>query len=537
MYKILLVDDEQIVRESIKKNIKWDELGFELVDDCSNGHEAMESVDKFIPDVVITDICMPFIDGLELTRFIVQKYPRIKVIILTGYEEFDYAQQAVKLKAYDFILKPITARELKGILIKLKNELDEENIKLQNISKIEDQIIESIPLLREHFLNRLILGNMQFDNIEKKFDYFKIHFNGRFLVVFVVDVDGNGDFIAGTEDEIQYYAVFNICEEIVSKYSSGIAFQNNAEKTIVILSDEDSEILETKVISITEEIRQIIETHFKFTITIGIGKICNQVEALNDCYQYAVTALNHRFIQGKNHVISISNFEHQKSSVLYSRIEWDKKISEAIKSGTAEETDKIIENSISSLKTSFVSVSKCYEQVQQLFLTITDTLGQIGIDDAELSAEEFNVMPEISSFKTLSEIEEWLKKYCHKVNTFISNKRDKYLGKQAMAATEYINMHYMDEDISLNSICTYLSMSVSYFCTMFKTFTGETFIEFLTRMRMNKAKELLKTTDLKTYEIASKVGYVDAHYFGMIFKKTLKMTPTEYRERMQNENK
>jgi two-component system response regulator YesN len=536
MYNILIVDDEATVRHSIRNNINWNSLGYNFVGDCENGSEAIDEIDKFQPDVVLTDITMPFVDGLELTRYILEKYPRIKVIILTGYDDFDYARQAVKLKAYDYILKPITADELRKLLLRLKDSLDEENRKLQNISRIEMQVKESLPLLKERFLNRLVSGHLQEGSVFNKLEYFGIHFGCNNFLVFIVDVDDYGEFntlqLSGAEDELAYYAVFNITEEIVSTYGPEVVFQNNNEKTIVILNDDNIQEFKEKVVGICEEIRQVIEKYLELTVTIGVGGACSGLSNISRSYEGAVTALNYRFVQGKNHVINMSDIEGELNNNSKYNKEYEKKLADAIKSGTVKETDEIISMITGELKKTFVSIDKCYIHIHRLVILIIDQLGEMGINETELFGKEINPVMEVYNLKTLGDFEHWLKLYCQKANSIIVGKRDNYSKTQALKAEEYIKENYMDENISLNAMCRHMLMSLSYFSTVFKSYTGETFVEYLTRIRMENAKALLKTTDLKTYEVASKVGYSDPHYFGMIFKKTMGMTPTEFRDRV-----
>ncbi|UUZ84769.1 response regulator [Paenibacillus sp. P26] len=151
MYKILLVDDEAIVREAIKERINWQEHGFECVGDCENGLEAVELVERFRPDIVLTDICMPFMDGLELTRYLSRACPATRVVILTGHEDFDYAQQAVKLKVTDYILKPITASELGEVLARIRGEMDAEAKRHEDLFRLRQRLNESFPVAEGAF--------------------------------------------------------------------------------------------------------------------------------------------------------------------------------------------------------------------------------------------------------------------------------------------------------------------------------------------------------------------------------------------------
>lgn len=534
MYTILIVDDESFVREGIKENIDWNKHGFELVGDCENGLQAMEAVDRFKPDIVLTDICMPFVDGLELTRYIVEKYACTKVVILTGYDEFEYAQQAVKLKAFDYMLKPITANELRKVLDKLKKELDEESSKLEDLNRLKKQLRESLPLLRERFLNRLISGNLKTSEIKDKLDYFSIKLSGSCYLAFTLDIDDYGDFKLshpGTEDELLQFAVFNICEEIISSRANCIVFQNSTEKPVMIIAGDEPQALQEASADLSEEIRQAVEKFLKFSVTIGIGKSCTDIGDINLSYKYALSALDYRFLMGKNRVISINDIEGNVLERPAYNNEWERKLVSAIKIGTTEDIEAIASLLIQNLKESYTSIQKCYYQIQQAVMSVIGALNELGISETEVFGEEGRLLAEVYRLKTLDETKEWLKKLFKTASGYLTGRRNDNCQIQAEKAIEYIKDNYSDPGISLNAICKHLLMSTSYFSAVFKSYTGQTFVEHLTKVRVEKAMELLKSTNLKTYEIAEKVGYNDPHYFSLIFKKSSGYSPSEYRDR------
>lgn len=193
MYKIIIADDEATVREGIRDHLNWHELGFEVVGDFENDREVIQAMELLRPDVVLTDINMPFVDGLELSRFLFDHYPRTKVIILTGYDEFEYAQQALKLKVHDYILKPNTAAEIRQILIRLKAEMDEEGRKTDDLTRLKERLRESLPLARERFLNQLTSGIVREGELKDKLAYLELSIEGMHHLVAVIDVDDHGE--------------------------------------------------------------------------------------------------------------------------------------------------------------------------------------------------------------------------------------------------------------------------------------------------------------------------------------------------------
>ncbi|NHN32361.1 response regulator [Paenibacillus agricola] len=535
MYTIVIADDEANVREGIRDHINWHELGFEVVGDFENGREVIDAMEQLQPDVVLTDINMPFVDGLEVASFLFNHYPRTKVIILTGYDEFDYAQQALKLKVHDYILKPNTADEIRQILIRLKTEMDEEARRTEDLTKLKGRLKESLPLVRERFLNQLISGNVREGELKDKLAYLELSIEGLHILVAVIDVDDHGElekYYPETESALLYFAVYNISEELIAKHNGGIVFQNNNEKTIVILSGSEVEALYESAINILEQINAAVKSFLKFTVSIGVGDVCTGLNNIHLSHKRATSALDYRFLLGKNRVISINDIEgNAKAHMPYNKV-WESKLVTGIKSGTLEETELVIGHIIQNLKESYLPLDRCYIRIQQVMISIIDALDELDIREDAIDRLESNPLTEIYDLKTLNEVEAWLVAYCRKVSLMISEKRDHFGRVQMMKAEAYIQAHYADELISLGSVCKYLTMSKSYFSLLFKTYNSETFISFLTKLRIEKAKEMLKQTNLKSYEIAERVGYADPQYFSVIFKKTTGMTTTEYRNKI-----
>jgi two-component system response regulator YesN len=535
MYKIVIADDEDNVREGIRESLNWHELGFEVVGVFENGRELIEALEQLQPDVVLTDINMPFMDGLEVSSYLFEHYPHTKIIILTGYDEFEYAQQALKLKVHDYILKPNTADELHEILSKVKDELDDENRKVEDLSKLKQQLRESLPLVRERFLNQLVTGNIREGKLEDKLAYLGIDLSGSHYLVAVIDVDDHGElqrFYPENESELLYFAVCNISGEIVTRKKNGIVFQNNNEKTIVILHGENVETLREEALRILEEINLSVKEYLRFTVSIGVGDICASLNKIHLSHGRASTALDYRFFLGKNRIIHISDIEGElDESIPYDKL-WERKLALGLKSGTQQEIEVIVENIIKNLKESYLPMDRCYIHIQQIIISIMDALDELEIREALHSNATLSPLTEIYGLKTLDEVEEWLKSYCSRTTSLIVETRNNFCKMQAMKAEEYIKVNYADANISMDMVCKYLVLSTSYFSLIFKNHTGETFIGYLTRIRVEKAKELLKCTDLKTYEIADRVGYTDPHYFNLIFKKATGMTPTVYRKLM-----
>lgn len=533
MYKVLLVDDEVVVREGIKERIDWNELGLVCVGDCENGMEAIEAVDQLMPDVVITDINMPFVDGLELARYIAEQHPLTKVIILTGFDDFSYAQQAIKLSVNDFILKPITAMELRKVLVKVTAEMDEEKRKREDFVRLKIQLNESLPLLRERFLERMATSSIHQREREERLVYFRISLNAPYYLAIATDIDHFPEDHQNADRDLLRFAMFNVIQEIVENEPGSVVFRNRDEKVIAILSGEAEEPLFDIAQQLSEKMRHLIQSYLKFTVTVGIGRSCCSLNHLPQSYESALAALEYRFLLGVNKVISIVDMEgHPATSGEYQQ-EWEQgeqRLISCIKTGTSKELKETLHSIIQHYKTSLLSMQQCYIHIQKLIITLIRNLNQLGIQEVDIFGNGINPITHIYHFQTLEDLESWLFDRCsHTINTIIEQRND-LCESQIKAAEAYLKEHYSDETLSLAKICKHVHMSTSYFSSLFKSQTGRTFVEYLTLERIEKAKELLKFTTLKTYEIASRVGYHDPHYFSMLFKKITGDTPTEYRQ-------
>jgi Response regulator containing CheY-like receiver domain and AraC-type DNA-binding domain len=532
LYTILLVDDEAVVREGIRERIPWEELGFRCVADCENGVQALEEIERLRPHIVLTDINMPFMDGLALSREVMERYPETKVVILTGYDDFEYAQQALKLKVKDFILKPVTAAEFSAMLHKLRLELDEEKREREDLARLQSQLHESMPLLKERFLERMSTIALSEKEIASRLHYFQIQLTGPCYLGLAIDMDrleeqGGAD----TDRELLRFAIYNIAQEIISAEPGAVVFRSREERVMAVLGGEREELLQEKAQELAERIRQSAVQFLKLTVSVGIGMTVHSYTRIKETCKAAASALDYRLVLGDNSVISILDMEKRRSSPAGHPAEFDRELIAGIKTGTADEVERAIEALIRFNKAELTSIDHCYLRIQRTILAVMQSLGDIGCKESEVFGEGINPMTEIYRFRTMEEIGDWLKTACRQaVHSVTATRRDQ-CRSQIEEAIAYLDSNYEDENLSVKAVCKEVHMSVSYFSAAFKAYTGKTFIEYVTSVRMDKAKELLKFTGLRTYEIAARTGYSDAQYFSVLFKKHTGESPTDYRHR------
>ncbi|MBU3145774.1 response regulator [Clostridium sp. CF012] len=535
MYKLILVDDEEEVRKGIIQKINWQQYGFELVGEAENGREALELSEKFTPDVVITDIKMPFMDGLQLSEELRKRYPTIKIIILTGFDKFEYAQKAVNLNVVEYALKPVSAKEFIEVLLRVKAQIDEEMLRKKDMEAMNEYFVKSLPILKEKFLTYLITSKLNKDEIEEKCKNYNINLNGNRFVVAAINIDRkiiykDKKIDNSNEVDLIKFAVINIIEEILFERDRGIVFIHN--DLIVIISpylEEDRGYIFNSIQATLEEIKQNIEKYLKLTITIGLGTITSDVSNIYDSYQNAILALDYRFIMGNNRIIWIEDIEPSSSE----KIVFDEIMEHDLRSSIKVGTESEIIQTIDGLFYQLLDVKAPFKHFQiyllEILTTIIKTAESLNVDLTYIFGENYNLFVELYEFNDLNQVKSWFEYISIKIMNYITKDRQDSCTLLVEKTKAYINKHYSDSSITINSLCNYLYISPTYFSFIFKKETKMTFINYLTQIRMDASKELIKATKLKSFEIAYKVGYAEPNYFSYCFKKHFGISPSEFR--------
>lgn len=528
MYRIVLIDDEDVVRKGMRDLVPWEELGLEMMGDAGDGEKGLELIQRVMPHIIFLDINMPKMDGMKLTKIVRETYPDMKIVLITGYDEFSYAREALRLGVEDYILKPITKDEvvtlLEKIITKLKGEQEEE--KKQKL--IEEKIKQSYDLMRQRCIEQLLFNEIDEALIIKKTRSADIPFDKMYYSVALIDYD---HFIKGlgcNENEITFFAIQNIADEIVKKNEWGVTFEINGINGILYYTDEGQGLLDTYKTRL-EYIKNTITQYLDITITIGMGKLVHAIGDIHVAYKTANEALINRFFIGTNKIIATESYP-KLEHISYENewLEWEERLINAIKD--PKSFDEVLEEIDSKMEEFRMSIESCQEIWHILISTMLKKFVQIDERVTELFPNSINIMTEIKSKKTIEAIKSWV------YNLYINCTN--YIEEQASPnkihlqnITRFVENNYHIPDLSVNRVCKEVHLSPSYFSSVFKKATGGTFIQFVTDYRLEKAKEMLKYTSFKTYEIAEKVGYQDPQYFSTLFRKQFKMTPSEYRKK------
>ena len=524
MYKLLIVEDEPIVRQGITQMIPFEEFGFELVAACENGIQAQQIIDQSPPDAMISDICMPDMDGLELCAYVHQKYPHIKTILLTGYDEFEYARQALTVGVLDYLLKPITKKQFKALLEKLKVALDREYAEKQKYISLESDAYKGEKVAKEQFLNKLVTTPMDTDIFQETVKKLDLPLITEAYITATVKLCESENVKSKLSQAVNY-AAYNVADEICSKHPGAVAFQNIDGNTSLIIGGP-REGIEQFAQLVIKEVYSALTDSLWLEVHIGIGYYVSHIQRLPESYQSAQIALYYQFLSPDKNIINIADMVSQKSSSHFLSENRVLDITNIILDGDEPLLTRQIHTLFDDIRSTYMTFEQCIFYLNHLLekvsLSVSRTIDRQVVGIAVSSGSEKE--------KTLEKLERQFLDSCQKMLQATKSAPITQPEKQGEKAARYIDEHFSNPDLSLKDICSHLAISVSYFSSIFKSYTDLTFVEYLTERRVEKAKQLLKNTDKSIAEISEAVGYKEPHYFSMIFKKSTGMTPKNYRK-------
>ncbi|HHV12100.1 MAG TPA: response regulator [Clostridiales bacterium] len=531
MFKVLLVDDEILTREAISRNIPWEDQGFYLVGAAENGQDAIGYIEKERPDLVITDICMPYMDGLELASYVYQKHPDTKVVILSGHDEFEYARHALEYRVKEYIVKPVTSLELKEVLKRVKLSLEEDARQKAHIERIQAEYEKNIPVLRERFLRKLLEEKYSKQDVFEQMRNLGIQLQGQYYAVALLDLEDASEFCMiypDQEQDLVDFTIGNIANEIMEGNKQGIMVHLSEQKTALLFAADGEEELLGEVKRACDRILQALWDFVKIKVSVVVGETVREPYGWRDSCQSAKEALEYKFLSEKKDYIHGTDLKERKHINGHIPVHhWSDKLSLCIKLNRKEELEQEIEALFSDILENCCLKKDIILYIQNTLLSII-----VAVESNERAEKEYleerSMMKKLPDNKYLEDVKSAFINICFSIMDKVAGQKEGEGRRQSVLAMDYIEKNYMDPNMSLSMVCSYLGVSISYFSVIFKNHTGETFVEALTRIRIEKSKKLMDTTDYRAYEIAERVGYKDPHYFSLIFKKVTGMTPSEY---------
>ena len=529
MYKVFLVDDEIVVREGIRDNINWDITNFTFAGEAPDGEMALPLIQEIKPDILITDIKMPFMDGLQLSRIIKKSMPWIKIMILSGHDEFNFAKEAISIGVTDYLLKPINSSDLIKSLNKVVGQIETEKKEREDVERLKYQVKNNSTLVKDQFLNELSLGIISPVEAIEKCEQFHIHIIAKYYLVEIIESEIMENTISNKQSS-GYFKIDSVISRIVDDNPDIIKFKRNMQETVLIFKGDTVADLEENAYSFAQSIKYEVERNTGNWLTIGIGSPRERIQGITESFSDADIAKNHKYVFGRNKIIGIKDIKADgldKDELL--KLD-NMSIINYLKCGSKSNIQEYISSYIQCLsEPSLKSLIYTYYAFMDIVLTSARFVKELGGDIEVLVPELMHLEKILENMDSISGFKDCAEKILTKVFDFRDSKVENRYGSVINKAKDYINDYYLDPEISLNSIAAFVNISPSHFSTIFSQGTGDTFIAYLTMTRMKKAMEFLKTTNQKSSEIAYKVGYNDPHYFSYLFKKVTGLTPKEYR--------
>ena len=534
MLKVLLVDDEEIIREGMSRGINWAELGFTVAAQAEDGGEALEQVEITRPDVIITDIRMPFVDGLEFIARVKAKYPEIYIVIISGHDEFDYAQKAIKLGAYDYILKPIELDYLGEVLVKIRREVEEAQKKETEVRELKGKLSENLSLARERLIREVIGGKKETAQVrDERGEPDAIH-RGRAYIVMLAQVDDYYLITQNMEEaEIRELedAFGKAVYRLNGEFPGIVAFINGSCQAILCLWDASTGELDARLKDLCGIVRDMAGGEGLYSVTLALGNPCSSVEGLAGCYREAAEAMNYKFVIGRGRNIWYKDIHRvPREEAKPVDFHHDRELVSAIKLGDKKAIEAWLEALTTEIR-SRGSNSYLYMQIviSNLYMQALKALKEAGGSADEVFTDPLAAYKKVLAHQTIEGMAGELAGLLASISDYINIKRQGRFDFIIEKAKEFIKANYANNELSLESLAGHVNMSACYFSVIFKQEVGETFIDYLTRARIEKAGELLMTTHYKSYEISYMVGYDNPTYFSTAFKKYTGTSPTEFR--------
>ncbi len=529
MYRFMLIDDEPEIREGLQEVVHFDELGFSLVGEAANGVEGLRLAELLRPDLIITDIRMPLMDGLTMAAQIKKVLPTVQFIILSGYDEFEYARQAIEITALRYLLKPISSVEFIAVMEDVKKRMDDAFAQRRDLSRLRAHFASSLPLLREQLLSSLLMGNMDSREALETASRYGVDLASHSYSVAMIrlqpETQPRGLDAIGSP-ELLSFAIANVTEEILSAHVKHHLFHHEGMLSVLLCLEGQPDDL-ARVANAMEEVRQNVEHYLGSVVIIGIGTRCDSLSALPACTRQAYSALNHASLMEGGQVLSITDMVPRSENTLSIDEYTLRVLGNSLKLGDAAKAADTVDALLLACRNRLATLL----EYRAFLLEILMVFIRVGRDLDMGSPEDVqqDVLDALLKCPPIPEATRIFKALCVRFTAAVADSRASSSLSLARDAVDYIRRHYAEADLTVDKLCGHLHISTSYFSALFKKETRKTFLQYITELRMDKAMTLLASGELRTAEVAVRVGISDPSYFSYSFKRHFGVSPSHVR--------
>lgn len=518
--KVLVVDDEKLERILIQRGFAWEENGFQIIGEADSGKAGLEFIKYKHPDVVLTDISMPNMDGLAFAEAIKKEYPDCYIVIITGYREFEYARSAVKIGVEDFLLKPVNIDEIGKVMDCIKQKISENKVKREEVQKLKESLSVEQDILRESFFQRLVEKRISEEEAMEKLNIYgheKLLLHCCCMNISIKE-DSRGTELSDNHKKILEYVRNNMPKECV-------VFVHFMHNIIFLFMDGQKDNMCNYAQQLFTEV-----IHNKIEATIGLSGVHSGFEGISQAFWESEKSLSASVLLGQNRIIEYCEYQSiMEKSQPMPVLQWEE-FSFALTNGVSDRVEQMLNEYFEIMRKSTSA------DVEQLHLVTMHTLSKVGTTLNKYGTSLFQLMGEeqlfqnIRMLRTMEESQELIRKCIENVFEYHKKKKEKPGKRVVEQALAYVDENYCDPDITLKIVAEKVFSNESYLSRVFKQEVGQSLTEYITKKRIDESIRLFNTTDLKVYEVAEKVGFRDPHYFSICFKKWMGITVKEFRK-------
>ncbi len=520
-YKVLLVDDDEQIRSGVASFIKKSNLRLTLVAEAENGADGLDIAEMLRPDIVLTDIKMPYMDGLEFCKKLRNILPAAKLVIFSGFDKFEYAQKAIEMSVFRYILKPINSEELKEVLLEVRGEIEQERAAQRDKAVLRRIYEQSLPVLRETLFVRLLDGRISAAEAQNYANSYGISLDEKYWSVCLIKSK------CKENEQLTLTSIRSFLEKHVEFFGHTFYIAQYTDSLAMLMGVNNSDDISALINELTR-ICNLSKSYLENPIICGVGRAYKNIEYVAVSAEEAQSALCYRMLSDQN-IVYIADVEPKADKLIAFDEAAEKELTAQIKTGCTEN----IKVTVDALSQKLNGASQDIMQSRLFFIEMITCLlrfiRKYDIALAQVFGEDFNGFVELTDFSSVDTAMEWFYNCCLKVQKLIITQSKDNKQFKINEAKEFIAKNYSDTTLDVDTLCDHLHLSPAYFSTLFKKHTDMSFTAYVTDVRMQAAVQLLQSTDEKTYAIAEKVGYIDPNYFSYVFKKKFGVSPSKYR--------
>ncbi|MBP1966623.1 response regulator [Paenibacillus aceris] len=536
--RVLLVDDEYYFRKLLINLIDWEALGYIIEEEAENGSQALELARQEQYDLIVADINMPGMTGLDFVEALRSSYIETKVIFITSYDIFEFAQAAITLGASYYLLKPVDEDELSRALTEIREEFLQEMQSTLDVKYLKEQVERTKPLLRDHFVRQLLLyePSDRPETLNQHAQFYDIPLNARGYVAFVVEIDELGvRYSEEQERQLWRFAVKNILKDTFESSGAYCAVIDGEDNKIAILvghnKDQDKELMD-----LCDQARSFIDQRMHLGVTLAIGQTYESLSQVHLSYTEALYVLRVKFTKGGNRVIAYSQDHEGSEDAVFSlpidRTEWITAIRNKNREALAEKIEEVCSKLVSIQASKEIAVFVLMECVSLGSAVILERGGTL---PSGWMTDRHPLFRQMHCLETISGLQQWLQLF---FNQIVFAELDNYLARFkgsdiVSKAVAYIEEHFAVESLTLQQTARSICANPSYLSHIFKRETGKSFTEYLSDLRLDRAMEMLREVppeglvSLKIVDVSQSVGYSDPYYFSKCFKRKFQIVPSK----------